>query len=86
MSSNVIVGKLTYLVKESLQSGTFSQVLKAARVITIRKSGKKSIREQYGPTSVLSVLGKIFQLVVHERLYSFMDKKKLFYSRQFGTG
>ena len=79
-----LIEKLTHLVNESLKSGTFPQVLKAARVVPIYKSGKKSIRENYRPISVLSVLSKIFERVVHERLYNFMDKNKLLYPRQFG--
>ena len=71
-------------MNESLKSGTFPQVLKAARVVPIYKAGKKSIRENYRPISVLSVLSKIFERVVHERLYNFMDKNKLLYPRQFG--
>ena len=84
VSHDVIVEKLTHLVNESLKSGTFPQVLKAARVVPIYKCGKKSIRENYRPVSVLSVLSKIFERVVHERLYNFMDKNKLLYPRQFG--
>ena len=84
VSHDVLVEKLTHLVNESLKSGTFPQVLKAARVVPIFKSGKKSIRENYRPISVLSVLSKIFERVVHERLYNFMDKNKLLYPRQFG--
>ena len=84
VSHDVIVEKLTHLVNESLKSGTFPQVLKAARVVPIYISGKKSIRENYRPISVLSVLSKIFERVVHERLYNFMDKNKLLYPRQFG--
>ena len=84
MSHDVINEKLNHLVNESLKSGTFPQVLKAARVVPIYKSGKKSIRENYRPISVLSVLSKIFERVVHERLYNFMDKNKLLYPRQFG--
>ena len=84
VSHDVIVEKLTHLVNESLKSGTFPQVLKAARVVPIYKSGKKSIRENYRPISNLSVLSKIFERAVHERLYNFMDKNKLLYPRQFG--
>ena len=84
MSHDVIVEKLIHLVNESLKCGTFPQVLKAARVVPIYKSGKKSIRENYRPISVLSVLSKIFERVVHKRLYNFVDKSQLLYPRQFG--
>ena len=38
----------------------------------------------YRPISVLPVLSKVFERVVFDRLYSFMDKCKLFYDKQFG--
>ena len=34
--------------------------------------------------SVPSVISKVFERVVHERLYNFIYNHKLFYSRQFG--
>ena len=73
-------------MNESLKSGTFPQVLKAARVVPIYKSGKKSIREIYRPISILSVLSKIFERVVHERLYNLMDKKRYYTQDNLDSG
>ena len=69
VSPNVIDEKLTYLVNEWLETTTFPQALKAARVVPLYKSGKKSIRQNYRPIYVLSVLGKKLERVVHGRSY-----------------
>ena len=52
--------------------------------IPIYKSGMKSIRQIHRHISVLSLLSRIFERVVHERLCIFMDKYKIFYLKQFG--
>ena len=70
--------EFVYLVNESLKIGTFSQVLKAMRVVPIYKSGKKSRRENFRTIYVLSVLGKILERVAIERLDNFRDKNKRF--------
>mgnify|MGYP000940316211 CR=1 FL=1 len=84
VSLAVIGDRLTHIVNESLSSGVFPKILKAAKVIPIFKSGKKSSCENYRPISVLSVLSKVFERVVFERLYKFMQVNNLFYCRQFG--
>ena len=69
VSLAVIGDRLTHIVNESLSSGVFPKILKAAKVIPIFKSGKKSSCENYRPISVLSFLSKVFERVVFERLY-----------------
>ena len=82
----MICDRLTYLinVEFSLPSEVFSKYLKTAKVVPIFKSGKKSNCENYRPISILSVLSKVFERVVFERLYKFMQVNNLFYCRQFG--
>ena len=48
------------------------------------KSGKKSNCQNYRPISISSVLSKVFEQVVFERLYIFKQVNNLFYCRQFG--
>ncbi len=38
----------------------------------------------YRPISLLPVLSKILEKIVHKRLYNFIDKSDLFYQNQFG--
>ena len=84
VSLDVICDRLTYLVNESLLSGVFPKIWKTAKVVPIFKSGKKSNCENYRPISISSVLSKVFERVVFERLYKFMQVNNLFFCRQFG--
>ena len=74
----VICDRLTYLVNESLSSGFFPTILKAAKVVPIFKYGKKSNCEKYRPIQILSVLSKVFERVIFERLYNFVQVNNLF--------
>ena len=74
----MICDRLTYLVK------CFPEDLKAAKVVPNSTSGEKSNCENYTPISVLSVVSKIFEWVVFEKLFKFMQVNNLFYCRQFG--
>ena len=41
------------------------------------KSGDTSSMENYRPISVLPVLSKVIEHVVHQQLYDYMEKNKL---------
>ena len=84
VSLDVICDRLTHLVNESLSSGVFPKILKTAKVVPIFISGKKSSCKNYRPISTLSVLSKVFERIVFERLYKFMQVNNLFYCHQYG--
>ena len=75
---------LFHLVNKSLNHGIFPKFFKTARVIPFFKSGAITNLTNYGPISVLPILTKVFERVVHNQLYSFIDKYKLLSSSQYG--
>ena len=79
VSLNVTVENLTYLVNDSLKSGTFSAGFKSCQ----RGTDIQIRREIIRPMSVLPVFGKIIERIVHEHLYNFLEENKLIYPSQF---
>ena len=73
---------LTILINKSLAEGVFPQALKTAKVIPIYKSKEKNLLNNHRPISLLSTISKIYEKIVHKRLYSFFNP--MFYNRQFG--
>ncbi len=67
-----------------MYSGVFPDPLKIARVIPLYKSGDKNDITNYRPISLLPVLSKIFEKLIHARLTSFLDKHNVIYHKQFG--
>ena len=61
-----------------VQTGIYPSKLKGAKVIPVYKTGDRSEPGNYRPISVLSVFNRLFERLMHERLTSFIEKKKIF--------
>ena len=53
-------------------------------MIPVRKKGQKTNVNIYRPISLLPVLFKILEMIVNNRLYSFLSQSNFFYNLQFG--
>ena len=75
---------LTYLFNSCMLSGTFPDELKIARVTPLFKSGNRNLMSNYRPISILPTVSKIFEKLIHVRIYQFLDENQVLYSYQFG--
>ena len=57
---------------------------KVAQVIPVHKKGDKSACTNYRPISLLSQFNKIFERILHYRLYSYLQGFELLTGHQFG--
>ena len=80
----VISPYLAILFNNCVYSGIFPDKLKIARVVPLFKSGDKCDIANYRPISLLPVISKIFEKLIHKRLLSFFDKHEVIYRKQFG--
>ncbi|CAB4036437.1 Hypothetical predicted protein, partial [Paramuricea clavata] len=83
-SAELIAAPLTHLVNLSLATNIFPADWKNAKIIPIYKSGAHSNLDNYRPISILPVLSKIIEKIVHRQLMSFLDKNSLLSEFQFG--
>ena len=74
---------LAVLVNDSFNSGIFQKKLKVARITPIFKKDSTLNKNNYRPISVLSVFSKIFEKLIYQRLYDYLEKYIL-YNLQFG--
>ena len=65
-------------------AGVFPDELKCARVTPLFKSGNRNLMSNYRPISILPTLSKIFEKLIHVRIYQFLDENQVLYSYQFG--
>ena len=70
--STSLSGTLSSIINASFSQGVFPEELKLAKVIPIHKSGKKTDVSNYRPISLLSAFSKVFEKVMHYRLYDFV--------------
>ena len=68
----------------SIISGIVPDELKIACVISLFKSGDRSLSTNYRPVSVLPAFSKIFEWAIYNRLLSYLDKHKVLSNSQFG--
>ena len=81
---DIIAKPICDLVNMSILNGVFPDALKIAEVIPVFKKGNKLLCNNFRPISLLSNLSKIFEKIIHERTYNFLNECKLFYNLQFG--
>ena len=82
--SGHFVHPLTHIINLCLVEGIFPRELKHALVIALHKKSDKNKFTNYRPISLLSNIGKLFEKIVHARLYQYIQANEYFYQRQFG--
>ena len=75
---------LSKLINLCFETGEFPSILKIAKVIPLHK--KESVLNflNYRPISLLSVFSKIYEKTMYVRIYSYLEKYNMIYSKQFG--
>ena len=81
--SPVLAPSLTILINASLASGVVPASLKIADVRPLFKSGDKAVAKNYRPISLLPIVSKVLERVVHTRLCKFLSGNSLFPANQF---
>ena len=83
-SCYVIAPYLTYLCNLSFNSGIFPKNLKLAKILPLHKAESRSDMNNYRPIALLSSISKVFEKLMHSRIYNYLEKFDLLYDRQFG--
>ena len=68
---------LADIFNKSYDLGTFSSILKYAKVIPLYKIGSKHVVNNYRPISLLSPIAKVFEKLLYVRLENFFLVKRL---------
>ena len=81
---NEVVSPLTRMINVSLRTGLIPDAWKIAKVVPLYKAGREDDFSNYRPISLLPVLSKVIEKVVHKQLYQFVEEHKILYPMQFG--
>ena len=75
---------LYIMFQNSLKSSIYPSTWKKANVTPVHKKGDKQCVSNYRPVSLLPVFGKIFEKLIFNEIYSFLDREKLLNANQSG--
>ena len=78
----VISESLCDIFNLSIATGVFPDSWKIARVATIFKSGQTDDRSKYRPISVLPFVSRVFEKLIYNQPYDYLDGNKLLFSKQ----
>ena len=81
---NEISKPLTLIINQMLESGIFPDSLKIAKIIPLYKKGNINSITNYRPISLLPTLSKVFERVIFNQLYLYLDHNNLLSEEQYG--
>ena len=82
--SSCVASPLVYLCNKSLAQGIFPNELKLANVLPLYKADDPFVFNNYRPVSLLCVLSKVFEKVMHNSLIVYLETYKILVHYQFG--
>ena len=80
----VIIESLSDIFNLSIATGVFPDSWKIARVVPIFKSGQANERSNYRPISVLPCVSRVFEKIIYNQLYDYLDRNKLLFPSSLG--
>ena len=75
---------LSLIFKNCIQHGNFPKLLKKSNIVPIHKKGGEYCLVNYWPVSLLTICGKIFEKIIFNPVFQFLEEKKLLSPKQSG--
>ena len=82
--ASLLAAPLTQLINLSISSSTFPDSFRIAKLVALYKKGCKTDPNNYRPVSLLPLLSKIFEKVVHLQTEKFLSENSILYKNQSG--
>lgn len=79
-----IIDHLVYLYNFSINEGCFPQILKEATVTPIYKKGSAQDIENFRQISVISIISKLFERIIYNKIIPFIEKNNILTAAQHG--
>ena len=72
----MIAPVLTCIFNKIISSFIYPDCLKISKIVPIPKVANASETSDFRPVSLLPIIDKIFEKVIHEKLFSYLDGNK----------
>ena len=77
-----VAKSITELFNLSIEKSIFPDARKIAKLKPLYKKGSKLEPKNYRPISLLPIVSKIFEGIIHSQTQSYLDKHKILYKYQ----
>ena len=84
ISVDIVKSPVAYICNLSIVQGVFPEELKTANVLPLYKADDPMFFNNYRPVSLLTVLSKVFEKIMYNRLLNFLDTYNTLFKNQFG--
>ena len=84
IAAEVVAPSLTKIFIQSIITGTFPEEWKEARVSPLYKNGAKNDPSNYRPISVIPTVSKIYEKIIYNQLYDYLNTYNLLTHCQSG--
>ena len=74
----------TQIYNQSIEPGIVPNILKVSQATLVYKNGDATDPADYGPISTLSSFNKVFEKLIYNQLYNFLEKYSILCKYQFG--
>ena len=75
---------IQYIINLSFVQGVVPAEIKIGKVLPLYKAGDPHVFNNYRPISILPIISKIFEKLVHKRLVKYLKHYNILYDYQFG--
>ena len=79
-----IIPSLSLLFQNSIDTRTFPDTWKKSNIVPVHKKGDKQIVDNYRPVSLLCILGKIFERIIFNSIFEYLEENNLLCPNQSG--
>ena len=81
---DIIKLPLKLIFNKCIREGIFPSALKKSKIVPLYKNGSRTLLTNYRPISLLPLLSKIFEKIIHYKLVNFLNKYNIINKNQFG--
>ena len=75
---------LVEVFNRSMTQGEFPMIMKLAEVVPLYKGKEHYLETNYRPISLLTMISKILEKIIYQRVYSFLQNTGQLYENQYG--
>ena len=79
-----ILEPLSMIYKNCIDTGIFPDSWKKSNIVPVHKKGDKQLLENYRPVSLLPMLGKVFEKIMFNNMFEYLQENNLLCENQSG--